>query len=199
MNRLTHENGLDSEVDLLELLAPGKLWSRAEILANPCSIPKKPGIYAWHFLEVPPNVPIGDCHRLNEFTLLYVGIAPRKTNQPTKQNLAKRIRYHLSGNAYGSTLRLSLGCLLSQRLNIKLHKTGSSNRLTFGKGENALSDWMAENAFVIWLVRDEPWTVEEQLIKMLNLPLNLRGNEGHPFHPILTEIRFQCKQEALLN
>ena len=195
---MASENNLDPHVSFANLLAPDKLWSRSEILANPSSIPRKPGVYAWYFLEIPPNVPINNCHRLNQFTLLYVGIAPRRTNKPTKQNLAARIRYHLSGNAFGSTLRLSLGCLLSQRLNINLLKTGSSERLTFGKDENTLSEWMGVNAYVTWLVWDEPWIIEEQLIKMLNLPLNLRGNESHPFHPILAKIRFQCKQRALL-
>ena len=46
------------------------------------------------------------------------------------------------GNAYGSTLRLTLGCLLADQLGIELRRVGSGTRLTFGDGEQALSEWM---------------------------------------------------------
>jgi hypothetical protein len=58
----------------------------------------------------------------------------------------KRIRYHYSGNAAGSTLRLNLGCLLAERLGIQLRRVGSGQRLTFAAGEARLSAWMADNA-----------------------------------------------------
>ncbi|MFF3911407.1 GIY-YIG nuclease family protein [Streptomyces sp. NPDC001848] len=52
------------------------------------------------------------------------------------QNLRKRVRYHYRGNAAGSTLRLTLCCLLG----LELRRVGSGNRLTFGKsGEASLS------------------------------------------------------------
>ncbi|MFD6277776.1 GIY-YIG nuclease family protein [Streptomyces sp. NPDC060209] len=76
--------------------------------------------------------------------LLYVGIAPRyMANRTSTQNLRKRVRYHFRGNAAGSTLRLTLGCLLG----LELRRVGGGKRMTFGKeGEAALSQWMAENA-----------------------------------------------------
>ncbi len=182
-----------------EIIEPGKYWSRTEILESPSPVPKKSGIYGWYFREIPPTVPIENCIRHENFTLLYVDIAPRQGYKPTNQNLARRIRSHMRGNAYGSTLRLSLGCLLSQKLGITLQRVGSGDRLTFGNGEEILSNWMSENAYVTWLVRDEPWLFEDQLIKMLSLPLNLKGNESHPFHPILTKFRSECRHEALTN
>ena len=44
--------------------------------------------------------------------------------------------------------------------------------MTFGAGEQTLSNWMSENAFVCWL---EPYTVEieSRLIRELRPPLNL--------------------------
>lgn len=185
--------------ELDEIINPTKLWSRNDLLTNPSLVPKRAGVYGWYFCEIPPSVPIGNCIRHNDLTLLYIGIAPRRGDKPTKQHLARRIRSHMRGNAYGSTLRLSLGCLLSQKLGISLQKVGSGDRLTFGNGEDILSNWMSENAYVTWLVRDEPWLLEDQLIKMLSLPFNLKGNESHPFHPILTKIRSQCRHEALTN
>ncbi len=57
---------------------------------------------------------------------------------------------------------------------------------------------MAENAFVTWIVREEPWTVEDDLINRLNLPLNLTGNADHPFHQKLSKIRQQCQNQAII-
>jgi hypothetical protein len=46
-------------------------------------------------------------------SLQYVGIAPRHMRpRVSRQSLRTRIRYHFRGNAAGSTLRLTLGCLL---------------------------------------------------------------------------------------
>ena len=39
-----------------------------------------------------------------------------------------RIRYHFRGNAEGSTLRLTLGCLLIKPLGIELRRVGSGKR-----------------------------------------------------------------------
>ncbi|MER6923283.1 GIY-YIG nuclease family protein [Streptomyces spiralis] len=56
---------------------------------------------------------------------------------------ARRGRYHYRGNAAGSTLRLTLGCLFG----LELRRVGSGTRLTFGRvGEARLSQWMAANA-----------------------------------------------------
>ena len=56
------------------------------------------------------------------------------------------IRYHYQGNAEGSTLRLTLGCLLSEELDIEVRRVGSGKRMTFAEGEGVLSQWMADNA-----------------------------------------------------
>ena len=52
---------------------------------------------------------------VGEFKLLYVGIScsakPAAARQGSRQSLYNRIRYHMNGNAEGSTLRLSLGCV----------------------------------------------------------------------------------------
>ena len=53
---------------------------------------------------------------------------------------------------------------------------------------------MGENAYVTWVVQDEPWKIEELIIHRLNLPLNLQGNENHPFYPELSAIRKSCLQ-----
>jgi hypothetical protein len=132
-------------------------------------------------------------------TLLYVGIAPKKqTNAGKKSNkkLFDRLRFHYSGNAEGSTLRLTLGSLLSETLGIRLQRQEGGTSLTFRDGEQILSRWMGENAYVVWVVRDDPWVLEDELIRTLSLPLNLQGNDRHPFYYRLKAIRKACKDTA---
>jgi hypothetical protein len=153
-------------------------------------IPKSPGVYAWYFRNFPSEIPTADCLRFKALTLLYIGISPcapaKNGKPPSKQNLSRRIRYHYRGNAAGSTLRLSLGCLLSVTLNIELRTVGSGDRLTFAGGEKRLSEWMAENACVVWRECAEPWRIEEELISAICLPLNLDQNRSNRFHPVLS-------------
>jgi hypothetical protein len=36
--------------------------------------------------------------------------------------------------------------------------------MTFGAGEQTLSNWMSENAFVCWVEHPAPWQIESALI-----------------------------------
>jgi len=160
----------------------------------------RPGVYAWYFRQIPTNVPTRDCIRWHDLTLLYIGISPSRptTNGklPSRQNLRTRIRYHFRGNAAGSTLRLTLGTLLAKELGITLRRVGSGNRRTFAAGEATMSEWMRKNAFVCWLPCEQPWEEEETLIERLLVPLNLAGNQRHPFHAILTTRRREARALA---
>ena len=184
----------------MNLLNPARLWSREEVLTRPCPVPREPGVYAWYFKSPPPGVPVADCVRSGDLTLLYVGIAPKAiplNGKPaSSQRLCNRVRYHFGGNAEGSTLRLTLGCLLAEDLGIQLRRVGSGNRLTFADGEHVLSRWMNDNAFVAWHVTEEPWLLERDIIGRLPLPLNLDMNKGHPFHGFLSSMRRTAKQRA---
>jgi hypothetical protein len=182
------------------LLKPERLWSREEIFAKPCPIPKSAGIYAWYFQRMPSKVPVAECVRWGDYVLLYAGIAPkappRNGRPPSTQTLFDRIRYHLRGNAEGSTLRLTLGCLLAADLGIELRRVGSGNRFTFACGEKILSDWMATNARVVWHACTEPWLVEPLLIQGVPLPLNRAMNAQHAFCAELGRIRKAAKERA---
>jgi hypothetical protein len=181
------------------LLRPTKLWTCTDLLARPCPVPASAGVYAWFFDWCPQGVPIEGLVRSNGFVLLYVGISPKRPSavgSPSRQTLRSRLLYHFRGNAEGSTLRLSLGCLLSQSLGIELRRVGSGWRMTFGAGERVLSDWLERNARVVWLACDGPWRVEEQLIRSTSLPLNLDQNRHHGFHSVLSESRRAAKARA---
>ncbi|MEV5083122.1 GIY-YIG nuclease family protein [Streptomyces sp. NPDC056159] len=169
------------------LINPERLWSAHEVLVRTSPVPPVAGVYGWHFDEAPhPELDAG--------RLLYVGIAPRyMANRTSTQNLRKRVRYHYRGNAAGSTLRLTLGCLLG----LELRRVSSGNRMTFGKANEAtLTQWMAENARVCWIEHDKPWALESKLISQLDLPLNLDQNQHNTFHARLTQLRAQARQHA---
>jgi hypothetical protein len=177
------------------------LWSREEVLAKPSPVPKSPGVYAWYFRELPWPLDTSDCLMVHGHTLLYVGIAPKPPpangTDPSKQTLFNRIRYHYQGRA-GSTLRITLGCLLADKLAIELRRVGGGGSMTFSLGEGRLTDWMAQNAFVCWTVHPRPWELEERLIRTVGLPLNLDQNRHHQFHATLTRLRKDAKMRASL-
>jgi len=161
--------------------------------------PRRPGTYAWYFdrAALPAIVPIGGAHPTDgRWVLLYVGIAPAKPSPnkvPSRKTLRSRLRFHFRGNARGSTLRLTLGCLLG----IELVRVGSGDRLTFGDSESVLSAWMADHARVCWVEGERPWELEDHAIEQLDLPLNLAGNQRHPFHGTLSALRRDAKARAL--
>jgi hypothetical protein len=181
---------------LAALTSPPRIFSRSEILGRPCCpIPPIPGIYAWYFRRLPYEIDTKNCITSDLGKLLYVGISPHRTGGT--QNLRKRITYHFRGNAYGSTLRLTLGVLLSDQSGFLLRRVGSGKRLTLTHaGEQWLDNWMAENAFVAWYAYPQPWLLEGAILKRLKAPLNISQNLHEPFCFTLTALRKKAKAIA---
>src|SRR5262249_53907 len=119
----------------------------------------------------------------------------RKPN--SKQNLRKRIATHYRGNAAGSTLRRTLGVLLTRKSQYPLSRVGNGKRMTLTHlGEQYLDKWMDENAFVCWFEHREPWVIENHLLKSISCPLNIMDNDHHPFVPVLKKLRSKAIQLA---
>ena len=174
---------------------PINLYSRSEVLSNANLVPKERGLYAWFFKRTPALVPTEGLSNSHGATLLYVGISPK--NEISKQNLQTRLRNHFAGNAEGSTLRLTLGVLLTSQSNFTLRRVGSGKTMTFTHpGEQWLDDWMEENAYVCWVTHREPWTVEKEVIQSLSLPLNIQHNGFHSFPQRLSDLRTKAKRQA---
>ena len=192
----------ESESVVSALLQPTRLWSAAEIIKDFAPVPRAGGVYAWYFDEIPPGVPIDGCHKAADGeVLLYVGIAPKEpklTRKPSTRTLRDRLRDHLVGNAEGSTLRLTLGCLLASQLGIQLRRVGSGKRYTFtNPGEIVLDRWLASHAHIAFAAVERPWEVESKLLSMMSLPLNLSGNISHSFQVYLSRVRAVAKAEAV--
>ena len=73
LNAIVHRCGSTICDDLLD---PERLWSRQEVLSRPSPISRAPGVYAWYFRNLPPQIPTTGCTSMGEFRLLYVGISP---------------------------------------------------------------------------------------------------------------------------
>lgn len=180
-----------------------ELRSRDEVLSRPSPVPSEPGVYAWFFKRVPRQIDVTGCYSTDGMTLLYVGISPKEppTNGSgaSRSTLRMRLQTHYRGNAEGSTLRKTLGCLLASETGFPLRRVGSGQRQTFtNPGEQALDAWMRENAYVTWHSCDRPWAVEREILASgLPLPLNIRDNpcEAHKF--VVRAVRRRAVAAAL--
>jgi hypothetical protein len=170
------------------------LYRWAHLASNPRLPPRKSGVYAWFFHSIPPGVPTNQCVRRDRSVLLYVGISPAR--KASGANLHTRIRYHFLGNAEGSTLRRTLGCLLGKRLRLTLRRVGSGKRMTFDPREHALTAWMKRHLRVAWILTTRPRLLEKRFFAALTLPMNLEGNAHSPFYPRLKHIRAKAIRRA---
>lgn len=174
---------------------------RTDIMSGTVSLPQAPGVYAWCFRQLPPGVPSTGCLSHEGWPMLYVGISPDGRSRPSsRQGLRSRIRHHLGGNAEGSTLRRTLGILLAGQSGFPLRRVGSGKRMTLTHlGEQWLDDWLDDNALLFWRTVEQPWLLEEEIIASVSCPLNLRGNENHPFSRALRDLRSTAIAEARSN
>lgn len=186
-----------------EVGSRGDLFTRADIMARPSRVPAAPGVYAWYFAHVPPGVDATGCRTVEGLTLLYLGISPkeRPTNgrAPSRSTLRQRLRTHYAGNASGSTLRKTLGCLLGPTLGVSLRRVGSGERLTLtNPGEQLLDEWLEANALVAWMEAARPWEIERTILQSgLPLPLNIRDNPCVAHTDFLSAARRRGVAEAM--
>ncbi|BBY84416.1 GIY-YIG nuclease family protein [Mycolicibacterium tokaiense] len=183
--------------DAVAKFVDAPIHTRDEVFADPCPIPEAAGAVGWWFREIPGDIDVTGCHTRDGWTLLYVGISPGPPPANGKpqvvQDIRRRTRYHFGAggaSADGSPLRLSLGILLGY----ELRRVGSGRKQTFTADEATLTQWMAENAAVSWVLHPEPWYLEAKLLGALELPLNFQGNERNAFAP---ELRRRRKAAAV--
>jgi hypothetical protein len=173
------------------LLHPKRLYGVAELSAAPTLIPQEGGVYAWWFSKAPPAVSVEKTAVHDGRHLLYVGIAPRKPSAAgsvSSRNLRHRLSTHCRGPIASSTLRRTLAVLLAQDLGLSVTRTTSLKLKMPREQETRLTEWMHENAQVVWLTCPAPWEVEDHLIKGTRLPLNIRGSTD-PFAKELSKLR----------
>jgi hypothetical protein len=183
-------------------IANGRPYTRDEVLARPSPVPSSPGVYAWFYDAIPGGIDaIGTFG--NAFgRLLYIGISPKEppTNgrPPSRSTLRRRLQTHFAGNAEGSTLRRTLGCLLAKESGFLLRRVGSGLRMTFtNPGEQWLDEWMAAHARVVWTETPTPWVVEREVLASgIPLPLNIQDNPCAEHVEVLKRVRGEAMAAA---
>ena len=75
---------------LSQFVAPVRPATRSEVLAAPSAVSPAPGVYGWYFRDLPPQVPLREGQRVDEWSLAYVALAPKSPPHngahPSKQN-----------------------------------------------------------------------------------------------------------------
>src|SRR5215469_3107384 len=108
---------------------PLRAYSCEDVLSRSAPVPAEGGAYGWWFRQLPALVVVDGCCQHEALRLAYVGISPNRPpgngRPPSGQSLRDRVRYHYTGNAEGSTLRKTLGCVLADQLGIQLRRVGS--------------------------------------------------------------------------
>lgn len=163
----------DHSLTAERILNPLTLHSTADVGSAPAS----PGIYGWWVRKGALDVPEAAYQERAGHQLLYVGISPRKpsaSGRVSKEHLRKRLVTHATKDASRSTLRRTLGVLLTDELGLTLGVHGG--REHYGvQGEALISRWLIENARVAWAVDPQPWEAEDELLEHATLALNLDG------------------------
>lgn len=158
-------------------------------------LPARSGVYAWwtHRGAI-PGVPSQPHPREGTLELFYVGIAPRDTK--SSATLKSRIsENHLGGNTGSSTFRFALAALLIDTLRLTPHRSETKYVLPAAQNQ-ALSAWQREHLKLSWVEHDAPWLIEGEIIAVLKPPLNLAGNEAHPFHSTMSGARDRFRKAA---
>ena len=114
-----------------------------------------------------------------EYKVIYVG-------KSSKSLRTRDYNQHFKGTAGNSTLRKSIGCLLGYQLIPRDANAPLNGKTKFNEDdEKALSKWMENNLLVFFYANAEYVSLDKELIKVYNPPLNLQGN----FNEVNSEFR----------
>jgi hypothetical protein len=158
-------------------------------------VPRQAGFYAWWArrgaIEGVPRQP----HPLDDnLDLFYVGISPRRAS--SQQKIYKRVLgHHLGGNTGSSTFRFALASLLLDELQLTPTIRGDKTVLSY-EDNCHLSDWQTDNLRLTWCMRARPWEIEDEVIALMQPPLNCAANALHPFYRRVRDARAEFRRRA---
>lgn len=158
-------------------------------------LPAKEGFYAWWSprgaIATMPHLP----HPLDEgLGLLYVGISPSRVS--SRRTVRSRVlENHLGGNISSSTFRFVLAALLLDKIAIRPELRNNRYALA-GEGERDLRAWQKDQLRLTWCECGEPWAIEQQVIALMQPPLNLAANATHAFYTDVRAARQELRRRA---
>ena len=154
---------------------------------SPVKIPNTKGNY---LIVLKPSSKLPDtginfnCKTVDNKDIIYTGISNRSLR-------SRDFRQHFNGTAGNSTLRKSIGSMFGWK-KIPRDKVDNGKTKFNAEDENRLSEWMAQNLELYYFPNTTPKENEEELIKLLNPPLNLSKNkniENSDFRAELSRLR----------
>ncbi|TDK96483.1 DNA-binding protein [Mycobacterium paragordonae] len=199
--RLTPEHQLRpsmSSVNLSsEVSALARQLTRQDAATRPALFPAdrlqaaRPGMYSWWGDDEACNV-LGEAVGAHLPPLLYVGQAGATrwpSGKKSAATLLSRIgSQHIRGNARSSTFRLTVSCLLADRMSLVAVKGGKLDPTSNAK----VSAWIAEHLQVVIAPfddRDSLGKVEKVVVSQLDPPLNLEHCAPSQARTRLTQLR----------
>lgn len=182
----------DIERIVEELTVPPKSLGEAQ---SPDELPAEPGLYSWWAIRGSiPAVPHYPHPALPDLDLYYLGIAPSGVRSAATIR-SRVIGNHIRGNTGASTLRLTLAALLFEDNGWEPVAKGKKTLLK-PQDNKDLTHWQHEYLLVCWAVHPEPWSIEHEVIRRLQPPLNLEGNTTHAFAATVSAARKNFKEAA---
>jgi hypothetical protein len=164
------------------------------VLAQCDLLPREPGFYAWWArrgaIAGVPHLP----HPVEDgLGLFYVGISPKRPS--SKQNVNERVRrHHIGGNTGSSTFRYVLAALLDE---LELVPLARGRKVVLDRDDNSdLTRWQRDALRLTWCVRPRPWEVEDDVITLMQPPLNCAANASHQFYPRVRAARSEFRRRA---
>lgn len=151
-------------------------------------LPAKPGFYAWWITRDPiAGVPHHPHPTEPNVGLIYVGISPTRAGSSGLIR-SRVINQHIRGNTSSSTFRYVLAALLLDELGLTPRVT--AKKIVLEVEDNArLRAWQTAHLLLTWCERERPWEVEDDVIALMQPPLNCAANETHPFYPLVSSAR----------
>ena len=125
-----------------------------------------------------------NCKTIDDKKIIYTGISNRSLR-------SRDFRQHFNGTAGNSTLRKSIGSMFGWK-KIPRDKIVNGKTKFNGDDESTLTNWMKNNLELYYYPNTTPKENEDDLIKLLNPPLNLSKNnniENSDFRTELSRLR----------
>lgn len=115
-----------------------------------------------------------------EGDVLYVGA--------TTWSLRERIKSHFALRSESSSMRMSLGLLLAEQLNLQV-RTIDTRRSFYFEPEQALTGWLKEHTTTTFFVTDTPMDDERELVARGYGLLNISGAASTEFRRSISAMR----------
>jgi hypothetical protein len=73
----------------------------------------------------------------------------------------------------------------------------SAKKVVLEREDNLrLRQWQVDHLRLSWCARERPWEIEDEVIALMQPPLNAAANATHPFHARVTAARAALRAAA---